>query len=244
MWGINAAGPVHFPRLYKGQDRTFISVSLEWDDRKQASTRRSRVPTDLERLGDFSQTIRRDGMGLLELYDPLTTTGTGNTSRRQLFPNAKIPASRLDPTGVAVLGVMPKPNLDIAPRIGLQNWSVSGYYPVLQRHFMGRVDHNFSSRNRLFARLGLLKRDQNALDYTTPRAVTAATTTTSGPSRPSQSTIPLRSLQHVGSLRYGYSRRFIHTRNGDGGGLDPAELKVPQAIVNNQFTKVGLSSTG
>jgi hypothetical protein len=102
QYGGLVSGPALIPRLYDGRNRTFFSFSLESDVDKRDTSRRGRTPTDLERNGDFSQTLNRLGRALLPVYDPWTTTGSGNTAARTPFPNTRIPAARLDPTGSAV----------------------------------------------------------------------------------------------------------------------------------------------
>jgi hypothetical protein len=102
QYGGLVSGPALIPRLYDGRNRTFFSFSLESDVDKRDTSRWGRTPTDLERNGDFSQTLNRLGRALLPVYDPWTTTGSGNTAARTPFPNARIPAARLDPTGSAV----------------------------------------------------------------------------------------------------------------------------------------------
>jgi len=70
-----------------------------------------RMPTALERRGDFSQTFDSNGR-LMFIKDPLsplpcsvTTGGAG------CFPGNVIPQNRLDPNGLAILNYMPLPNV-------------------------------------------------------------------------------------------------------------------------------------
>ncbi len=65
------------------------------------------VPTELERSGDFSQTRLNAGPLAgqpVTLYDPLS-------SSTSIFPDAKIPASRIDPIAAGLLKYFPLPNL-------------------------------------------------------------------------------------------------------------------------------------
>lgn len=238
MWGIAASGPLELPKLYRGRNRTFFSTSLELDDRKTASTLQTRVPTPLERAGDFSQTLNRQGNAPLIVYDPATTVVTGNTARRQPFAGARIPSNRLDPTGAAVMQVFPAPNLNEPAQIGLRNYAAGGYYPVIQRQFMARIDHNISSANRLFGRVGYLTRDQNSLhrSLTPPGFFGNNHNLREFSSFSLDDTITL-SPTFVGSIRYGVSRRAVKVRNGDGDAMDPGALKLPAAIVANQAVK-------
>lgn len=102
QWGYVVSGPVYLPRVYNGRNRTFFSTALERDHDARQLTRQARVPTELERKGDFSQTLNRLG-GPFSLYDPLTTVVVGTKATRQPFPGAVIPSSRISPIGAAVI---------------------------------------------------------------------------------------------------------------------------------------------
>jgi hypothetical protein len=144
QYGYLVSGPVYLPKIYDGRNKTFFSTTLENDSDPRELTRQARVPTSLERQGDFSQTLNRRG-GAFAIYDPLTTVGTGNNAVRQAFPGNRIPASRLSPTGVAWLGLLPEPNIaGVRPQLELFNWIKSGVYTVEQKQVSFRVDHNTS----------------------------------------------------------------------------------------------------
>ncbi|MEK7408781.1 MAG: carboxypeptidase regulatory-like domain-containing protein [Acidobacteriota bacterium] len=243
-WGYALGGPVYVPKIYSGRNRTFFSTSLEWDDRKTAATRQGRVPTALEREGDFSQTLNRLGTGALRIYDPATTIISGTAATRQPFPGERIPSSRLNPTGLAVMHVYPAPNIAGVPQIGRYNWTIAGYYPVLNRNFSARIDHGIGNKHRLFGRFGRMQRDQNNIEenFTFPGFSGAPEGGSSDhnlryfTSLSLDDTIML-SPSFVGSLRYGISRRATKVINGAGAGLDPAGLRLPDIIVRNQATK-------
>src|SRR6267378_2841033 len=71
--------------------------------------RTSTVPTALQRLGDFSQTFTSSGQ-LITIYDPLTTRPDPSRPGRFIrdpFPRNRIPAARLNPVALALLGFIP-----------------------------------------------------------------------------------------------------------------------------------------
>jgi hypothetical protein len=68
------------------------------------------VPTALERVGDFSQTLNPAG-ALNVIYDPLTTTNAGV---RTPYQNNILPGSLIDPAGLALASSYPMPNLPSA----------------------------------------------------------------------------------------------------------------------------------
>jgi hypothetical protein len=238
QWGYTVTGPVYLPRLYNGRNRTFFSTSLERDHDARELTRQARVPTELERKGDFSQTANRLG-GAFGVYDPATTVVTGTQAARQPFPGAAIPASRLSPIGSAVMGRYPLPNQPARPQIGAYNWALSKIYAVDQHQVGARVDHVLSDRQRLFVRLGVLDRIQQADDL----IFGATSYPVSGSSDLGRLTRRRLSLAVddtlvvsptlVGSIRLGLLSYSSRNRSG-AAGADPKELQIPEVVVRNQ----------
>jgi hypothetical protein len=102
-YGFNVGGPVKIPGLYnQGESKKlFFFYSLENPNvRAPAQLRRYRMPTALERAGNFSQTLDQNGK-LVVIKDPLTG---------QPFPGNIIPTSRFDPNGRTLLNLLPLPN--------------------------------------------------------------------------------------------------------------------------------------
>jgi hypothetical protein len=95
-----------------------------------------RMPTVLERDGDFSQTVDLNG-NRAPVYDPYATPTA-------VFPNNVVPKDRQDPIGRAILNMFPKPNFVDPDPLRARQWnyvtSLSGSYP--RRQDMVRVDYN------------------------------------------------------------------------------------------------------
>ncbi len=122
------------------RDRTFFFVSYEGTRIRSGESSISTVPTLNYRNGNFA-TAR-------PIYDPLTTSGTGSTATRQLFPNNQIPAGRIDPVSAKIIALYPEPNLP-----GLTaNYFFSGAKSDDTNQVDARIDHNFSPAHRLFGR--------------------------------------------------------------------------------------------
>ncbi len=100
--GYTLGGPVGKPG---GSNKLFFFYAHEYRPTTSAinsgNTIRFRVPTALERAGDFSQSLDNNGNPIPPLADP-----NGGT-----FPNSQIPANRLYNTGVAILNRYPLPNV-------------------------------------------------------------------------------------------------------------------------------------
>src|SRR5207247_7422009 len=120
---------------------------------------RARMPTDEEKLGNFSQTLNRRG-GPFALYDPNTTVVASNRATRQPFASNRIPSSLITPTGAAWIKLYPAPNVSIPPQLEALNWIGTGATVLPQTQISFRVDHYISDRQRIFGRYGMLRLKQ------------------------------------------------------------------------------------
>ncbi|MEZ5355457.1 MAG: carboxypeptidase regulatory-like domain-containing protein [Bryobacteraceae bacterium] len=91
------------------RNKTFFLASYEGLRANQEAARLSRVPTEAERAGDYSESVNLNGQRL-NLFDRLATGACTNTNRAACFPNNRIPASRMDPIGVSLVSVFPLAN--------------------------------------------------------------------------------------------------------------------------------------
>ncbi|MCI0723931.1 MAG: TonB-dependent receptor [Acidobacteria bacterium] len=142
QFGVAVGGPIYFPRLYSGKNRSFFFFNYEGLRVRQAQTALSTVPTDAMRQGDFA--------GITTLYDPATTrpnpNGTGFV--RDLFPGNRLPADRISAAGKGLLDFYPRPNL-----AGLvSNFVDTRSQRIDFDQFTARVDHQITSRDNLFVR--------------------------------------------------------------------------------------------
>jgi hypothetical protein len=108
---------------YSGNNKLFFFYSHEYAPRTSGNdVRRFRMPTQLERNGDFSQTIDNNG----NLYNLIRDGSTGlpctTTDIRGCFQDGgvlgRIPQSRLYQTGLNILKTYPMPNLTPTPGTG------------------------------------------------------------------------------------------------------------------------------
>jgi hypothetical protein len=102
-YGFNLGGPVKLPGLFNDTQasKLFFFYSLEAPQVQRPGPQRLfRVPSELERQGNFSQSIDTTGRAVTVL-DPVT---------RQPFPGNIIPAIRIDPSMQKLLTMLPTPN--------------------------------------------------------------------------------------------------------------------------------------
>src|SRR6476646_9166870 len=143
-FGGTFGGPVIIPHLYDGHNKTFFFFSYE-GFRSVLPVPNSgtftTVPNASDRLGNFAADLGgqvtcgggpcKDALGnpvyAGEIFDPMNVAPDGFT--RLPFPNNSIPASRMDPVAVKILGFLPK------TVNGLQalNYQLSGTTPRPQK---------------------------------------------------------------------------------------------------------------
>jgi hypothetical protein len=136
--GGNLGGPIKKNKLF------FFYNYENFVQSTPAPTTLSRTPTDLERQGDFSQTFLSNGTRPT-IYQP----GSQFSGAPTPFPNNTIPKSLLNPLGVAVLGVFPKPNLLNDP---VNNYALQYQTKQPRWDHTAKVDWNVAGNTRLYAR--------------------------------------------------------------------------------------------
>jgi outer membrane receptor protein involved in Fe transport len=153
--GISNAGHKYFDAegMLSGpiqKDKTWFMVGYQGFYEEIPFPTATTLPTDLQRVGDFSQTFNSAGR-LITIYDPLTTHLDPTTNRlvRDPFPGNRIPANRLNPIAVALMGKIPRANAtgDIT---GLNNFINSpnlGHYRY--NSYLTRIDHAFSPSHKI-----------------------------------------------------------------------------------------------
>jgi len=157
-FGWSAGGPLYFPKLYDGRNRTFLFASMEWfRNRVGATSTLLSVPTPEMYRGDFTKWVdTRDR--LIPIYDPVTTrpNPAGSGFIRDPFPGNLVPQARFaefTKSLLKVIGEGPVPNAAGAPgtsayvRNNFLNATGSSIDPW--NKYSVRVDHHFSDAVRV-----------------------------------------------------------------------------------------------
>lgn len=166
-FGASAGGPIVFPHLYNGKDKSFWFFAYERYSLASTSEEQVSVPTLAERNGDFSQMI--DGGILQEIYDPATTAANANcpvplyTSgpaqnnnwcRTQFaykgVANTVDPA-RESPGAKLLYSITPQPTNSNNPYAAPNLNSPDMIYNVIPT-ITFRLDQNFNNNNKAFLR--------------------------------------------------------------------------------------------
>ncbi|MBL8204766.1 MAG: TonB-dependent receptor [Blastocatellia bacterium] len=153
-FGASAGGPVRVPKLYNGTDKTFWYFAWESNRWSDSGSLTSTVPTAKQRQGDFSDLLRLPNGTTYQLYNPFTTrpATTAGRFQRDPFLNNVIPTNLLNPVALKILSFYPLPN-QTGTAEGRNNHFQA--YKILESYdvFMARVDHAFSEKHRMFARV-------------------------------------------------------------------------------------------
>jgi Carboxypeptidase regulatory-like domain/TonB-dependent Receptor Plug Domain len=156
--GWDFGGPLPIGGTRESRRMFFFAAQEYYQQKTPAGAAQSiRVPTALERGGDFSQT--RDGNGnAIAVRDPLTG---------QPFPNNTIPSSRFAPGMRALLDIFPQPN---APEGGaLYNYTSQLSGDIPRREDIFRFDWQAAATTRLSVRY-IHNKDEDFRPYGTTTA--------------------------------------------------------------------------
>lgn len=155
--GYTIGGPVFIPKVFnRNKDKLFFFFSQEFQQQLRPQGRRDATfPTDLERRGDFSQTVDKNGNPFPYIRDPNSGKPCSASDTSGCFADGgvvgRIPASRLYAPGVAVLNFFPKPNALSTANKGFNFTSqIPDSYP--RRETLIRGDYNLSEKWKIFSR--------------------------------------------------------------------------------------------
>lgn len=113
-----------------------LNLAYQGSSSTTANTQSSRVPTDLERTGDFSQTLDVGGQPVL-VVDPATG---------QPFANNAIPIDRLSPQAVALLSYYPPADPDASGRFNYHRPIIG---TTQQNAVRARIGYTINPNDRL-----------------------------------------------------------------------------------------------
>ena len=165
-WGYTIGGPVGKPG---GSNKFFFFYSEQFSPRTSGgAVNRFRVPSLLERQGDFSQTTDNTGARFNLIRDAATNLPCTAADTRGCFQDGgvlgRIPQNRLYDLGVNILKTYPEPNTQ-----GL-NFNLETVAPNVDRNtyqHVVRVDYQASQKLRITAKYA----GQNATVQTNPGTI-------------------------------------------------------------------------
>lgn len=140
------------------KNKLFNFVAYEGWRQIDPQTLVNTLPTELERQGNFSQSLNASG-GLRTIYDPWSTQTSpdGKTVTRTPFAGNIIPASRLDPVAVAYTSHLWKPNSEGIGPYHINNYSVALPIKFPYKNFSDRVDYQVTEKLRASGRYSMFR---------------------------------------------------------------------------------------
>jgi hypothetical protein len=190
-WGGTIGGPVGKPG---GSNNLFFFFSEQVQPRSAGGTvYLFRVPTLLERQGDFSQTTDQNGALLNLIRDARTGLPCTAADTRGCFQDGgvlgRIPQDRLYDLGLKTLSRWPVPNVT-GVNYNLQTNAPKNKYTIFQH--VGRVDWQASSKLRVNGKFVV----QNQTDFVTPGRIPGWNDTYSPKGKPTR-WIPSTTVDYV-----------------------------------------------
>ncbi len=243
-FGGTIGGPLPLPRfgqggpaIISGKDRTFFFASYEGIRTSTPKAEFITVPTLAQRQGDFSALA---ATGIV-IYDPLTATRTGTRIVRQPFAGNIIPAARISPIAREYLKYFPAPNLP-GDAQGRNNYSTLFASDNVYDWFLGRLDHTFSDKQRMFFRYSRGNRTENDENRTgiTNGARATGFVETRTTNNAIYDHIYNLSPTTVLNLRAGFSRFYNPERSPSDGVVDPASLGFSPRAVSQFSARAGI----
>lgn len=139
-WTYNVGGPIYIPGVFnRNREKLFFNWGQEFWPISRAQNGRVTVPTELERRGDFSQTLDLNNR-LLPVHDPLANNAP--------FPGNIVPLSRIDRNGQALLNVFDLPNFfDRSISRGQYNYVFTAQTDAPKYTHSLKIDYNANSNN-------------------------------------------------------------------------------------------------
>ena len=153
QFGIAAGGPVVFPKIYDGHNKTFFYLGYQGYRFRQTSAALSRVPTAANLAGDLSDDPRT-------IFNPYTTRPDPNRAGaflRDPFSRNQIPASMLDPTSLQYAkATLPQPtDTGVANRNALDGTPIQNN----QEDYTARLDQTIGQKDFLWFRYSAMLQD-------------------------------------------------------------------------------------
>jgi len=235
QYGLQLDGPVQLPGLYDGRDKTFFLVQYEGYREGTPNPLVGSTPTEAMRRGDFSDL--RDATGrLITIYDPTTGRLENGVWVRDPFPGNKIPEARINPVARRLMEHYPLPNTSTAGSPSWQNNLADLEHIARDKfyNFLIKIDHNFSPKDRVFARFAHNQRKE----------LRSQTPVVSGPAAFGQ--LPQERVNHAGvadwvhtlgqsaifNMRVSVNRFVEDNRTDQGLDFDATELGLPQSLAD------------
>lgn len=157
QYGGSVGGPLMFPKLYDGRNKSFFFVNYEGYREGTPTPLILSVPQPEFLNGDFSKLTDSQGRKVT-IYNPLNaTTNPDGSVTRVPFANNQIPASMINPISQKILGYFGKANTTTpGAAYGVNNLFIPGGSDNLDKdtfyNLVTKFDFNLTDKHHLFFR--------------------------------------------------------------------------------------------
>ncbi len=146
-FGGSVGGPVWFPKLYDGRNRTFFFFAYEGLRDVFPEPGLFTVPTEAERRGDLSALLSQG----IVIYNPFSGVKEGSRIRRTPFANNIIDPKLISPVAANYLKLYPLPNIT-GDSQGRNNYVTANPRSDTFHSETYRFDHRLTDKQSLFFR--------------------------------------------------------------------------------------------
>jgi hypothetical protein len=220
--GADVGGPVYIPKLYDGRNRTFFFAGFEPLRHYTQLSAFTRVPTELEREGDFSRSVYNTTANQrVYIFRQFEFNPNGSLSNQRIqlaagdaypiWEGGVIPKRFISPAGQKVAKLYPLPNMALNA-LG-QNYSVFRHVRNTDNRYTIKLDQSITSANRMSFRFAQVpvKGDRAFL----PGLLEQVPTDTSTGTNVALSDTHVWGGNKVNDLRLGFNRSNIARRESD-----------------------------
>jgi trimeric autotransporter adhesin len=247
LYGGSLGGPVYIPKVYHGKDKTFFWFAFEGYRMQSFLSETFTVPTDQERLGNFSQSRTT-------IYDPTTTRLNPNydSSRpasvdnpqyiRDPFSSNMIPLGRQDDAGRALIQFFPLPNRP-ADANGRNNYAATSVLNDRADQQTIKLDHTFNNNYKIAGTYLRYGSREPVADYYQNIANPGGSLLFRNVDAVAINNIFTLNESTILSVRYGYNT-FADNVDTVSAGFDPASLGFASSFTSdipfNKFPSISL----
>lgn len=230
QWGGTVGGPIVLPKLYNGRDKSFFFAGFEATQPRSRSVFTGTVPIDAWRQGNFSNLRNAAGAPVI-IYDPLTVKDSQGKWIRTPFPGNVLPSGRIDPVAARVASYWPKSNVAPANQYtNINNFTTAGSSVNDSFRVDTRLDHNWSSKWRMFARFAIGWSENQPINF----FGNEANSSNVGRNKKKYRSLAMDhtytlSPSSVLNIRYGLGRT-LNTNTPFTDGFDPSTLGFPKSV--------------
>lgn len=226
QYGGSIGGPVQ-------KDKTFLFFDFQGKQTRQGKVFVGQVPTVAMRNGDFTETFKdvNNGGAASQIFNPAANFGFPGGPPFQCFPGTKtpepvaggsqpkgqncniIPASLFNSVGHALLNLYPIPD-NLGPNLLSENYINTPVKQFKEGEADIRLDHNFSSKDSLYARFSYDQATEylpgGSPGYAEPNAFASTQSLTDHGRNAALGETHVFSSAAVNKVTAGYNRIFNH----------------------------------